>query len=50
MLLFIEEQAPPEFWEWIQGYRLELDLKRPEECRHCGEKAGSPNTGAGAAS
>ncbi|SFE62926.1 hypothetical protein SAMN04487969_104254 [Paenibacillus algorifonticola] len=50
VLLFIEEQAPAEFWDWIQGYRLELDLKRPEECQHCGEQTARKNAGAGAAS
>ncbi len=38
VLLYIEGNAPPEFWQWMQAYRLELDLKRHEECRHCGEQ------------
>jgi hypothetical protein len=44
VLLYIERQASPEFWQWMQAYRLELDLKRPAECRHCEEQ----KSGAGA--
>jgi hypothetical protein len=36
---FLEEHAPSQFWEWLQGYRVKVDVKERAKCHHCGKKA-----------
>jgi hypothetical protein len=33
---YLEKEASPQFWEWLQGYQIQLDVKEHAECSHCG--------------
>ncbi|NEN81283.1 hypothetical protein [Paenibacillus elgii] len=37
MLAYLEERADYHFWDWLQGYRLEVEVKEHAECSHCGQ-------------
>ncbi|MEC0210084.1 hypothetical protein [Paenibacillus ehimensis] len=37
LLADLEERAAHHFWDWLQGYRLEFELKEHAECSHCGK-------------
>jgi nicotinic acid phosphoribosyltransferase len=30
---YLEKEASPQFWEWLQGYQIQLDVKEYVECR-----------------
>src|SRR5690554_7265545 len=33
---YLEKEASSEFWEWLYGYQIQLDIKKHAECCHCG--------------
>jgi hypothetical protein len=36
--LFLENHAKPQFLNWLQGYRIQLDVKEEHTgCSHCGK-------------
>lgn len=35
-LSFLEAEAMPLFWQWLQGYRIQIDVKEHADCSHCG--------------
>ncbi|MCP3774035.1 hypothetical protein NLX71_12050 [Paenibacillus sp. MZ04-78.2] len=44
ILAYLEERAAHHFWAWLQGYRLQVEVKEHAECSHCGKnkvKAGA---------
>lgn len=36
ILAYLEDHASPPFWNWLQGYRIQIDVKQHAECSHCG--------------
>jgi hypothetical protein len=32
---YLEQEAAPQFWEWLQGYQLEFDQKEDVEYSYC---------------
>lgn len=36
LLAYLEENAEPLFWEWLQGYRVLAERKQAGECCGCG--------------
>ncbi|WP_143006871.1 hypothetical protein [Paenibacillus tianmuensis] len=37
ILAYLEERAAHHFWDWLQGYRLQVEVKEHAECSHCGK-------------
>ncbi|MUT67975.1 hypothetical protein [Paenibacillus sp. NEAU-GSW1] len=38
IVAYIEANAAPPFMAWLQGYRIQLDIKEAHEgCSHCGK-------------
>ncbi|CAM4388511.1 hypothetical protein FHS16_003582 [Paenibacillus endophyticus] len=38
ILAYLEENAALRFMDWLQGYRIQLDIKEAHEgCSHCGK-------------
>ena len=38
VVAYIEKNATPQFMSWLQGYRIQLDIKEVHEgCSHCGK-------------
>src|SRR5690554_2333367 len=33
---YLEKAASSEFWNWLYGYHIELDIKQHAACSHCG--------------
>ncbi|MEX1029500.1 MAG: hypothetical protein WDZ91_05575 [Paenibacillaceae bacterium] len=39
ILDYLEKAASSEFWEWLYGYQIQLDVKQHAECSHCGKQS-----------
>lgn len=38
IIAYLEERAQPHFWDWLQGYRIQIEVKEEHaECSHCGK-------------
>lgn len=39
ILADLEERAAHHFWDWLQGCRLQVEVKEDAECIHCGKSS-----------